>query len=384
MVRGTTTGFAFLFALSSLIVAQQKAEGGQAGSIVVEAESLAGSVQVTHGKAGPQDMRPFGPGWGADSQLFWAVAQVGAQLRLAFTSGATGRYEIFLHFTRAPDYALVRASFDGAPTVSFNGYAPTVSRDRALLAMRDVTPGVHELLIEVTMKDGQSTGLNVGLDRIELAPVNSAAPASAIDRRGVSGQPGFAGQAAAAMIGAGTPPVPVLRITAAVEPQAPQAAGVEPLPMAARLSVVRQATSQPLKGLAGQPLRLTASNPRIVNRAALSLYKGFISTHMHNDGWIDVPPAASFSLSYFQVEPRQPQLLDCGVKLDAPAEIVVSPYAKNLIVYSPMGASKVSLPGGEQRLLSVIVPTTTSFTVVIQPAGEAGFGIRYCELTAFK
>ena len=36
-------------------------------SIFIEAESLAGSVQTTHGRAVVQDMRPFGPGWGGDA-----------------------------------------------------------------------------------------------------------------------------------------------------------------------------------------------------------------------------------------------------------------------------------------------------------------------------
>jgi hypothetical protein len=142
----------------------------RATPISIEAESLIGSAKTTSGKVSMQDMRPFGPGWSGGSQLFWAVTEIGAELRLPFPVSAAGRYDIFLDFTRAPDFALVRASVDGAPPVSFNGYATVVTRDRALLGMRDLTPGAHEVLVKVTMKDGQSHGLNVGLDRIELNP----------------------------------------------------------------------------------------------------------------------------------------------------------------------------------------------------------------------
>lgn len=116
-------------------------------------------------------MQAFGPDWSGGAQLFWGASQLGAQLRLSFPSPATGRYQVFLWFTRAPDFAFVRASFDGAPAVSFNGYAPAVSRDRVLLGMRDLTPGVHEVLLELVRRDRQSSGLNVGIDCIELEAV---------------------------------------------------------------------------------------------------------------------------------------------------------------------------------------------------------------------
>jgi hypothetical protein len=147
------------------------AAAGPHADIAVEAESLLASSLATHGHIARQDMRPFGSGWSRDEQLFWSVAQPGAQLRLTFTTAAAGRYQVFLRFTRAPDYAFVRASFDGAPPVAFDGYAPAVSHDRAFLGMFDLAPGLRELLVEVVMKDGKSAGLNVGLDRIELEPV---------------------------------------------------------------------------------------------------------------------------------------------------------------------------------------------------------------------
>jgi hypothetical protein len=144
---------------------------GSDGIVSVEVESLLESSTATEGRAARQNMRPFGPGWSHGEQLFWSVARPGAQLRLAFKTPAQGRYQVFLAFTRAPDYGMVRASFDGAPPVSFNGYARTVSRDRAMLGMLDLAAAIHELLVEVPRKDGNSTGFYVGLDRIVLEPV---------------------------------------------------------------------------------------------------------------------------------------------------------------------------------------------------------------------
>jgi hypothetical protein len=141
------------------------------GTVTIEAESLLDSSRATHGSVARQNMRPFGLGWSHGEQLFWSVAQPGAQLQLTFRTAAAGRYQVFLDFTRAPDYGSARVSFDGAPNVSFSGYAPTVSRGRALLSVLDLAAGVHELLVQVIRKDGKSAGLYVGLDRVVLKPI---------------------------------------------------------------------------------------------------------------------------------------------------------------------------------------------------------------------
>jgi hypothetical protein len=356
-----TSGLVFVFALSSAALAEQRVsrQASSGSPIVVEAESLAGSAQVTHGKAVPQDMRPFGAGWGGDAQLFWSPAQIGAELRLAFSITTTGRYEIFLHFTRAPDYAFARASFDGAPSVAFNGYATTVSRDRALLAMRDLTPGIYEVLIKVAMKDGSAKGLNVGLDRIEFAPVGAPVAESAAA-------------------------VPVLRLDSDADQLSAAMRGIEPLSTAARLSVVQRAMSLPISS-AGEPLRLTASSPRVFQRADLKLANGLFSADVSDDGWIGLSANGRVTLSYFGVEAQQPHLLDCGVKLDMPADIRILPHTKSAKGMHPLqGASTQSFAAGDQRLLAVFVPGKTSFSVLIEPATGTPFSIKYCELTPFK
>lgn len=146
------------------------------GIIAVEGERMLWSSDATAGGVSRQDMRPFGAGWSGDAQLFWGPTSPGAQLSFSFKTASVGRYEVFVDFTRAPDYAVVRATFDGAPIVTFNGYAPRVTRDRALLGMLDLEPGVHELLLEATAKDGKSTGFRVGIDRLTLEPVGHRPP----------------------------------------------------------------------------------------------------------------------------------------------------------------------------------------------------------------
>jgi hypothetical protein len=385
-----TRSILWLSALVQLlaVVGRQPSVAAQvrgSASITIEAESLVGSAQVTHGKLMPQNMQPFGSGWSGGSQLFWAGAQLGAELRLAFSTDVTGRYEIFLHFTRAPDYALVRASFDGAPWVTFNGYAANVSRDRALVAMRDLTPGPHELLLKVTNKDGPSQGLNVGIDRIELAALSAAATGNSSQNPSTLRNPaGSMTQAAgASMVEGGPLPVPVLRIPPAARiPLQTMTRGVEPLSAAERVSIMERATSRQLKGSPGQTLRVTASQPRILNKASIYLLTGSFEPTDSTDGAIRLYPDSTAGLLYRQVEPDQPHLLDCGVSLGAPGEIKLSAdlFGKT----TAMQLYKVSMPKGEQRLLVVLVPADTHMWVVIQPGGSTTFSIRYCELTPGK
>jgi hypothetical protein len=136
-----------------------------------EAESLLAVTTVTHGSIGVQGMTSYGTGWSGGAQLFWSVAVSGARLRVLLPPVSPGRYEVFLAYTRAPDYGLLKASFDGAPEVTLDGYAAKVAPARDRLAVLEFTTGSHELLLSVAGRDPASTGLRAGLDRIELRPV---------------------------------------------------------------------------------------------------------------------------------------------------------------------------------------------------------------------
>jgi hypothetical protein len=141
--------------------------------ITLEAEALMPNAQLTHGggQVGRQDMTQFGPGWGGNAQLFWSVNVIGAQLRLGPTVPSAGRYQVFVVFTKAPDFGRFKASFDGKTEITVDGYAATVGRDRAFLGEYDLTAEPHELLITVVGRDHNSKGFYVGLDRIEFKSV---------------------------------------------------------------------------------------------------------------------------------------------------------------------------------------------------------------------
>lgn len=166
VTRGLTT-----LAEATALANKPKPIASAAWPFTLEIESLLGTAQATHGKIGTQPMAGFKKGWwGADAQLFWTAPLVGAQLRLRPVVATAARYEVYLVFTGAPDYAIGQASFDGKPYVNFNGYAPGVSRDRILLGTFDLAAGPHELLIRVAAKDSRSTGFFVGLDQLQFSP----------------------------------------------------------------------------------------------------------------------------------------------------------------------------------------------------------------------
>jgi hypothetical protein len=187
----------------------------------------------------------------------------------------------------------------------------------------------------------------------------------------------------ASMVEGVTPPVPVLHLPPAATTAKPMLTqGIEPLPMSARLSVTQQATSLPLTA-AGQVLRLSASNSRILQKAYFNLNGGYLNSDQFTEGWIGLPPKAFLSISYRQVDPKQPHLLDCGVQVNEATEIKLSAYVDPNTQTGPQ-LYKQSLPKGNQRLIVVLVPADPDFYIRIEPAGATGFSIRYCELTPFK
>ena len=297
-----------LASLEGVALSDQRTERQPAGrpsnELSIEAESLVGSAeQPIQGQVSVQNMQAFGRGWGGGAQLFWGGAQNGAQLRISFPTAVTGRYEIFLHFTRGPDFAVVRASLDGASAATFDGYAPMVSRDRVSLGIRDLTPGSHKLRLEVTAKDGKSAGFNVGLDRIELQPV--------LEQSTSRDRPGGGGQTAAAVPGGTT--IPVLHVPrgSSSRDDSPAQATIPPLPMSARIEMVQKAlssTSTPL-GQAGTPIRLSAAVPRR-DLSGLTVINGGMNAWSERNPASD--PKATLDLYFDPVEPNRPHLLECA------------------------------------------------------------------------
>ena len=350
---------------SAVVLCLSLAFGEGQASTSIEIEDLMNSAKVSDGPTSRQDMRGFGRGWSGNAQLFWrAPAPVDKPIRnwphlaVWFAPPSAKTFEVILHYTSAPDFGTFRVFLDGQPRADVDAYSPTVTTADRSLGQHTLDPGKHELLVTVFTKAGASKGFAVGLDRVELRPVGATQERHAA--------------------------VPVLRLDADADARSATMGTIEPLTMDARLSIVQRATSLPLNG-AGVPLRLTASSPRLPQRADVKLGNGNFSPDALTDGWIGLSANGRLTLSYFQVEVQQPQLLECGVKLDTTGEIRILPYTKSGPGMHPLqGASKVSLPAGDQRLLAVLVPEKTSFSVLIESASATAFIVKYCELTPFK
>jgi hypothetical protein len=139
--------------------------------LLVEGELLIPGSPAAGPAAVRQEMSPFGKMWSGSAQLFWPATRVGAQLRLLVFIPKGGRYRLSAMYTKAPDYGAIAASVDGHPSAKFDGYAPSVVRQRALLGTYDLTAGMHEVLIVVTGRSRVSRGYYVGLDRLELETI---------------------------------------------------------------------------------------------------------------------------------------------------------------------------------------------------------------------
>lgn len=335
-------------------------------ALVIEAESMVGSAQATGGEVGVQNMQSFGPGWGAGAQLFWGGTQIGAQLRLSFATTVTGRYEIFLHYTKAPDFAAVRAQVDGATPVTFNGYAPTVTRDRALLAMLDLTPGPRALRLEVVMKDGKSAGFNVGLDRIELQPV---AGGDASGNR--SRDPGTIGD-----VNAGAAAIPIWHVPpgSTLPDVSPGWTNTQTLPMSARIEITEKALSSTSIGKPARPLRLTPRAPQS-GLSYLSVRGEFSGLH----DYITIRAKDYVILHFLPVEPGRPHLFDCEFGFVVGGAVVrLSTEDKGQSTTIPLGTA----PG--QRLTAAIVSSDTGVSVRLELDKGELLNLRACELTPFK
>jgi len=161
--------------LVSVLSAHQRLRSS-ADVIKVEAESLASSAQASAGSVRVQPMQSFGSGWSGGAQLFWGGAQPGGTLTLKLQFGASGRFRVWLLFTRAPDFANVAASIDGSPAASFTGFGPSVTPDRVLLGESVLSSGAHIVTLEIAGRSQGSRGFNVGLDRLDFEPADAPTP----------------------------------------------------------------------------------------------------------------------------------------------------------------------------------------------------------------
>ena len=119
-----------------------------------------------------QGMSDFKGRWGFDQQLFWTDGKSGDRLEVAVPVKAAGRYDLRARFTKAPDYGILRALWDGETVgVPFDGYDPeVVPSDEVSFGVREVSAGEHRFGLEIAGSNAKSRGVFAGLDYIRLVP----------------------------------------------------------------------------------------------------------------------------------------------------------------------------------------------------------------------
>lgn len=139
------------------------------GRAVLEAESLH-VVGAEQAKTAVQDMDGFGVGnWSGGRQLF-CDSQDGATLTLEVPVSKSGRQEIALFATLAPDFGVVQIAVDGKPLgESVDLYAPIVTATGPIILPKiDLAVGKHRLTLTVGGKNQRSIGHRLGIDALEI------------------------------------------------------------------------------------------------------------------------------------------------------------------------------------------------------------------------
>ncbi len=115
-----------------------------------------------------------GERWSAGMQRFCGAVP-GDSFTLGFDVVASGDYDLVLYATRAPDFGTYRVSADGeAIGPAIDGYAPLVVPSGPIaLGRRSLSPGRHRLTFEVSGRNTLSRGTFVGVDSLELMPVQN-------------------------------------------------------------------------------------------------------------------------------------------------------------------------------------------------------------------
>jgi hypothetical protein len=124
-----------------------------------------------------QDMAVFGRGlWNDDRHVLvgamYGPTPKGASFELGLKAPRAGSYQLRLAATRAPDFARVQVSLDGASLGKpIEGYSPRVEPTGwvPLGAVR-LTAGEHRLRFEMVGKHPRSTNHLFGVDGIDLVP----------------------------------------------------------------------------------------------------------------------------------------------------------------------------------------------------------------------
>jgi hypothetical protein len=102
------------------------------------------------GKTEAQDMGGYGETWSGAAQLWWTQAKVDDELVLSFEAKAAGKKKVVLGLTKAPDYAVVQISVNGAKAAKpVDLYAPGVEFTEVDLGEFDLKKGENKLAVHI-------------------------------------------------------------------------------------------------------------------------------------------------------------------------------------------------------------------------------------------
>jgi hypothetical protein len=130
-------------------------------------------INEPQGGVETQDMKGFGEGrWTNNQQLWWTGAQPGAKLDLALPVAKTGKQQLRVSLTKAPDYAIVQFYFDGQKVgepMDLYGANVFPTGPQTLGEITVEKAGDHKLTIEITGANDKATkSYMFGLDNVEL------------------------------------------------------------------------------------------------------------------------------------------------------------------------------------------------------------------------
>ncbi len=127
----------------------------------------------TAGNPQEQDLTSFAGQWSNDAHLWWIQASPGDKLDLALPVPKSGKYQISMQFTKAPDYGIAQLYLDGEKLGGpLDLYHPSVIPTGAMvMGTRDLTSGEHRLTVEILGANEKAIrNYMFGLDYVKLDP----------------------------------------------------------------------------------------------------------------------------------------------------------------------------------------------------------------------
>jgi len=160
-------------------VAPEKQGPQPPGPFSYEGESLTVAAKASEGSVVIQQMAGFGTAWSKNAQALWSPTKPGATLGFPLLIGTTkdALYAFTFAYTKAPDYGLVQLMVNGAAVgAPFDGYAPTVTHSGLVTlgnAILKKGPAWNQIEFKVVGKNPKSAGFLVGVDLMNMAPVEA-------------------------------------------------------------------------------------------------------------------------------------------------------------------------------------------------------------------